>query len=105
MPFGLTNSPATFQRLMEVALSGLQWQTCLIYLDDVITFGKNFGEHLERIKEVLTCISMAGLKLKPSKCHFFQERIILLGHVISKDGVLPDPHNIKNIQDLPMFTP
>ncbi|PIK54499.1 Retrovirus-related Pol polyprotein from transposon [Apostichopus japonicus] len=54
MPFGLCNAPATFERLMEKILSGLQWQTCLVYLDDVIIFGKNFEEHIAAIDDVFT---------------------------------------------------
>ena len=65
MPMGLTNSPATFQRLMEIALRGLQWHTCLIYLDDIVVFGTNFEEHLNRVEEVLDRLQVAGLKLKP----------------------------------------
>ena len=53
MPMGLKSAGATFQRLMEIALAGLQWVTCLIYLDDVIVFGKDFDEHLCRLAEVL----------------------------------------------------
>ena len=49
MPFGLCNAPGTFQRLMELILAGLEWETCLIYLDDVIVFGHSFEEHLERL--------------------------------------------------------
>ena len=67
MPMGLTNSPATFQRLMEIALRGLQWHTCLIYLDDIVVFGNNFEEHLKRVEEVLQRLQFAGLKLKPEK--------------------------------------
>ena len=44
LPFGLTNAPATFERLMERVLHGLQWERCLVYLDDIITFGKSFDE-------------------------------------------------------------
>ena len=47
MPFGLTNAPGTFQRLMEMTLNGLQWDICLIYLDDIVIFSKTFGEHSE----------------------------------------------------------
>ena len=68
MPFGLNNSASTFQRTMEMALQGLQWITCLIYIDDVIVFGKNFDEHISRVEEVLERIKAAGLKLKPEKC-------------------------------------
>ena len=53
MPFGLCNASSTFQRIIELALRGLQWITCLIYLDDVIIFGINFKEHLSRLKQVL----------------------------------------------------
>lgn len=60
MPFGLCNAAATFQRVMEMALRGLQWETCLIYLDDVITFGKDLNEHLNRLQGVLDRIRDAG---------------------------------------------
>lgn len=46
MPFGLSNAPATFQRLMDLVLAGLQWSECLVYLDDVIVLGHTFEEHL-----------------------------------------------------------
>ena len=70
MPFGLSNAPATFQRVMELALQGLQWATCLIYIDDVIVFGGSEGEHLTRLRDVLGRLQMANLKVKPEKCHF-----------------------------------
>ena len=52
MPFGVCNALGTFQRLMEFVLAGLQWQTCLVYLDDVIVYGRDFDEHLKRLREV-----------------------------------------------------
>ena len=70
MPFGLCNAPATFQRLMDAVLAGLQWSSCLVYLDDVIVPGKTFGEHLMNLKTVLDCLRQAGLKLHPAKCQF-----------------------------------
>ena len=65
MPMGMTNSPAAFKRLMEIVLRGLQWHTCLIYLDDILVFGSSFEQHMELVEEVLTRIKDAGLKLKP----------------------------------------
>ena len=53
MPFGLCNAPASFQRIMELAFQGFQWTSCLIYLDDIIIFGKNWSEHTQRLKLVL----------------------------------------------------
>ena len=102
MPMGLTNSGGTFQRLMEIVLQGLQWHTCLIYLDDVIVFSTDFDQHMERVETVLQRIKEAGLKLKPDKCHMLQEEVHFLGHVVSKDGVRPNPDNISKILQMPV---
>ena len=75
MPFGLTNAPATFQRLMESCLGEMHLNWCIIYLDDVIIFSKTPEEHIERLQAVLHKLRSAGLKLKPSKCEFFRDRI------------------------------
>ena len=72
MLFGLTNAPATFQRLMETCLGDLHLNWCIIYLDDVVIFSRTPEEHLERLDAVFTKIGEAGLKLKPSKCEFFK---------------------------------
>ena len=72
MPFGLKTAPKMYQRLMELSLTELQWTACLIYLDDVIVYGKTIDEHLQRLSMVLQGFHQAGLKLKPSKCHFFE---------------------------------
>lgn len=70
MPFGLCNAPATFQRLMDMVLAGLQWTMCLVYLDDVIVMGRTFEEHLTNLANVLTGLRNANLRLKPQKCAF-----------------------------------
>ena len=101
MPFGLTNAPATFQRLMELAMRGLQWTSCLIYLDDVIIYGRTFQEHTERLQQVLDRIRSANLKLKPEKCELFQEQVRFLGHIVCKKGVQPDPTNINKVTGWP----
>lgn len=63
--FGLCNAPSTFQRVMEKAHTGLQWHIAVVYLDDVIVFGRTFEEHFEKRPEVLDRLQVAGLKLKP----------------------------------------
>lgn len=97
MPFGLTSAPATFQRLMDLILAGLQWHSCLVYLDDVLVFGRTYEEHLERLEKVLIKLQEAGLKLRMKKCHFAKRSISYLGHVISKTGIVPDPSKVKTI--------
>ena len=102
MPFGLCNAPGTFQRLMEFVLAGLQWQTCLVYLDDVIVYGRDFDEHLERLKQVFERFRQAGLKLKPSKCFLLRPSVPYLGHVISAQGVNTDPDKIEAVRQWPV---
>ena len=71
LPFGLCNAPATFERLMEMVLNGLQWKQCLVYLDDFIVFGSFFDTALENLSIVFDCLRTAGLTLKPKKCFLF----------------------------------
>ena len=95
IPFGLCNAPATFQRLI---LSGLQWVSCLVYLDDVVVFGKSFEEHLKNMELVFARIREAGLKLKPSNV---QKQVKYLGHIISEHGVATDPSKIDKVLHWP----
>ena len=104
MPFGLCNAPATFQRLMDLVLAGLQWSHCLVYLDDVIVLGKTFTEHLENLRTVFARLREAGLKLKPTKCAFLQPRVQYLGHIVSRDGVTPDPAKVEKVAKWPTPT-
>ena len=101
MPFGLCNAPSTFQRLMELVLSGMCWEICLIYLDDVIVFGRNWDEHLQRLRQVLSRLQEAHLKLHPGKCQFFRKSVSFLGHIISQHGVETDPVKIQAITHWP----
>ena len=99
MPFGLVNAPATFERLMERVLTGLQWQTCLVYLDDIIIYSKGADEHRRRLEEVLGRLSAAGLKLKPAKCQLMRRSVTFLGHVVSSSGVATDPEKIGAVRE------
>lgn len=100
MPFGLTNSPYTFERLMEDVLRGLQWEECLLYLDDIIVPGSTFDQTLERLKHVFIRLREANLKLKPSKCMLFQASAKFLGHIVSENGIQTDPDKISAIKNL-----
>ena len=104
MPFGATNAPATFQRLMEDVLGDLNLNWCIVYLDDVIIFASSPQQHLERLAAVFNKLSAAGLKLKPSKCSFFQKDISYLGHHISEEGIATDAKKIQAVQEWPTPT-
>ena len=60
--FGLTKAPSSFQRLMDLVLADLQWTTCLVYLDDIVVFGRTFQEDVKRLDEVFTRLEQAGLR-------------------------------------------
>ena len=104
MPFGLTNTLATFQRLMESCLGELHLQYCIIYLDNIIIFSKTPEEHLKRLHMVFEKLSESGLKLKPSKCECFKCRLQYLGHIVSESGIKTNPKKIEVIQKWPIPT-
>ena len=99
LAFGLSNAPAVFQRLMDLVLAGLTWEICLVFLDNIIVMSETFEQHLERLEMVLTRLRSANLKVKPSKCHFFQEKVKFLGSVVSSAGVEPDPDKLKAVSE------
>jgi len=101
MPFGLSNAPATFCRLMHRVLRDHLWRICLCYLDDVIVYATSQRELLERLHTILSCLHRVGLKVKPSKS-LFKERISFLGHMVSAQGIDPQEEKIKSIQDWPV---
>lgn len=98
MPFGLCNAPSTFQRAMELVLRGLQWETLLIYMDDIIVFGRGVDESRDRLAQVFSCLHNYGLKLKPSKCHLLQEEVLFLGRVVGSNGIRPNPALVRDVQ-------
>ena len=99
MPFRLTNSPATFQRLMESCLGQLHLNWCIIYLDDITVFSKTPEEHLERLRGIFDKLAKAGLKLKPNKCEFFKSKITYLGPIVSAAGIEIDPKKIEAVKN------
>ncbi len=102
MPFGLANAPATFQRLMDLVISGLKWKKVMVYLDDIVIFSKNFNEHLLDLEEVFNRLRDANLKVKPSKCSLAKSSIKYLGHVISAEGISMDKDKVKAVNDFPI---
>ncbi len=86
MPFGLCKATATFEWLMELVLSGLNWKICHIYLDDVIVYGGNFFDALDRLKTVWQGIREANLKLKPPKCCLMHDQLKFLRHYVCAMG-------------------
>ena len=84
---------------MDLVLKGLRYSTLLVYLDDIIIMGSSFQEHLERLDEVFTRLGKTGLKLQAKKCELFQGEVPFLGHVVSADGLRPDPTKVSAITE------
>lgn len=103
-PFGMINSGATFQRVMELAMKGLQWQICIIYIDDCIVFSSTFDEHIERLQLVFQRLREANLKLKPRKCELLKPEVTFLGFRVTGNGVRPDPNNVAKVLQWPVPT-
>ena len=99
MPFGLCNAPATFERLMDRVLCGMRWLQCLVYVDDVISFGGTITEALVRLEEVLSRLSNFGLQLKPKKCTFMQTEVVFLGHIVGRTGLACDPAKLSAVRN------
>ena len=77
----------------------LKWNICLVYLDDILIFSNKFETHVERLRQVFQALSDSNLKLKPSKCSFKQETILFLGHIISNEGIRPDPSKVEKVKN------
>jgi transposase InsO family protein len=101
MPFGLTNAPGTFQRAVDVMLSGLNWKICLVYIDDILIFSESFEMHLADLQLVFDRLKQSGFSVKLSKCSFAKKEVTFLGHVVGANGVRPDEGKIKAIEKFP----
>lgn len=91
MPQGICGAPATFQRVMERTVGDMNLLEVLVYLDDVIVFGRTLEEHEQRLLKVLDRLKEEGLKLSLDKCQFCCPSVTYLGHVVSSSGIATDP--------------
>ena len=101
MPFGLKNAPSTFQRVMDNILLGIQNERCLVYMDDIIIYSPTIHDHMSRLTEVFERLRKANLKIQPDKCEFLRKEVAYLGHLITKDGVKPNPMKVDAILNFP----
>jgi hypothetical protein len=104
MPFEMTNSPATYQRLMGDWLADCHLRICCVFLDDVIIFGNTYEEHLNNLRLVMDRIQHANLKLAPKKCSLFKRKVKFVGHIVSAAGVEIDPDKTEKVTTWPTPT-
>ncbi|VDO91717.1 unnamed protein product [Haemonchus placei] len=102
LPFGLTNAPAAFQRLMDQVLGDLKGTEVSVYLDDILIATKTEERHLEVLERTLEAFRKANLKVKPQKCRLMQCSLEFLGHVVDRDGIKTNPDKVSNIRNYPV---
>lgn len=101
LPFGLSVSPNSFQRMMSIAFAGITPEKAFLYMDDLIVIGCSEKHHLANLKEVFETCRRCNLKLNPQKCNFFRKEVTYLGHKITDKGILPDDSKYQIINKYP----
>ena len=99
LPFGVSSAPGIFQRTMETILAGIP--RVLVYLDDILVTGSSHEEHMSNLKEVLSRLQEAGLRLRKDKCEFMVSSVKYLGHIIDANGLHPAPDKLKAVKNAP----
>lgn len=102
MPMGLKNSPSTLQRVMDNVLQDLQNSICLVYLDDIIVFSTSLQEHVVNLEKVFKRLRESNFKIQLDKSEFMKQETPYLGHIITPNGVKPNPDKISAIEKYPL---
>lgn len=100
MPFGLKNAPASFQRMMNEVLSDYINKICVVYLDDILIFSTSLQEHIDSLNKIFKRLLDFNLKVQINKCDFLKHETEYLGHIISRDGIKPNPNKIEVIKKI-----
>jgi hypothetical protein len=101
LPFGLTNAPATFQKVMNDVLKPVIGKCALVYMDDILVYSRNAAEHEEHLRLVLQLLREHKLYCKLPKCSFFRSEVAFLGHLVSGEGVRADPRKVEAVRTWP----
>lgn len=102
MPFGLYNAPSTFQATMNTLFQPYLRRFVIVFFYDILVYSKNLADHRSHLEMVFQCLVENKFFLKRAKCTFVQPSIAYLGHIVSAQGVGPDPEKIKAILRWPV---
>ncbi|CAF4618994.1 unnamed protein product, partial [Rotaria sp. Silwood2] len=97
LPQGITNGPATFQRIINHILGPARWKYALAYIDDVIIYSKTFEEHVTHLNDICTMLKNAQFRLNPEKCEIAQTQTDYLGHNVKNGEIRPSSNNINGL--------
>lgn len=102
LPFGLSTSPAVFQRMMDVVIKGLRLDDeVFVYIDDILVATESLDRHCTVLRLVFEALRKAHLRLKPQKCNLLKPSVSFLGHCIDKDGVKTDAEKVEKVVEYP----
>ncbi|KAI3668750.1 hypothetical protein L1987_88233 [Smallanthus sonchifolius] len=99
MSFGLTNAPAAFMDLMNRVCRPMLDRSVIVFIDDILIYSKNEGDHHCHLREVLEVLKQEKLYAKFSKCAFWLREVQFLGHVINPNGIMVDPAKIETVKE------
>lgn len=102
MPFGLKTAPATFQRLMNNVLNEFINKICLVYMDDIIIYSTSLQEHIDSLNKIFKRLSEVNLKIQLDKSEFLKRETEFLGHIVTRDGIKPNPKKIECVKNFPI---
>ena len=98
LPFGLCSAQDVFQDVMSEIFSGIEGVEVIV--DDLLIWGKNQQQHDERLKQVLERARQKNLKLNKEKSQIALDEISYIGHILSKEGLKPDPKKVRAITEM-----
>lgn len=101
LPMGLKTRPSAFSRAMTIAMSGLNFSKCIVYLDDIVVMGRNLQQHNKNLIDIFTRFRKINFKFNPLKCNFLKKEILYLGHVVTPEDIKPDPNKVLAIKNYP----
>ena len=102
LPFGLKNAPSTFQRVMDNVLREHIGTICLVYMDDIIVFSTSLTEHIDNLSKIFKTLQKHNLKVQLDKSELLKQEVAFLGHIVTSEGVKPNPDKIQIIKNWPL---